>query len=76
MTLYEMSASYGEEATRIRVRIRALRAQARQAEPREREALERRITELLPLAQQAFEIAEVTGHYYERGYHIREGYTL
>ncbi len=76
MTLYQMSFVYREDALRIRMRITALREQARAAEPEEKERLKRRIVELQTLQRQARELAELTRHYYERGYHRSEKYTL
>lgn len=61
---------------RFRMRITALREQARRAETEERESLTRRILELEQLLRQSRELAELTQHYYERGYHRSERYTL
>ncbi len=76
MTLYQMSYVYRQDALRIRMRMTALREQARTAEPEEKEALARRIAELRQLLRQSRELAELTQHYYERGYHRSERYTL
>lgn len=76
MTLYEMSYAYGAEARRLKLRISALRVEERTAAPERRAALERRITDLLLLKRQARELEELTRHYYERGYHRDERYTL
>ena len=61
---------------RFRMRITALRQTAKEAEPEERERLKRRILELQQLLRQSRELAELTRHYYERGYHRNENYTL
>ena len=75
MTLYQMSFVYREDALRFRMRITALREQAKAAPTRdERERFKRRILELQQL--QSYELAELTRHYYERGYWRSEKYTL
>lgn len=77
MTLYQMSFVYREDALRFRMRITALREQAKAAPTRdERERLKRRILELQQLQRQSYELAELTRHYYERGYWRSEKYTL
>lgn len=76
MTLYQMSFAYREDAVRIRMRIALLREQAQGAEKNERERLARRIVELEQLLRQSRELAELTQHYYERGYCRNERYTL
>ena len=76
MTLYQMSFLYCEDALRLRMRITVLREQARTADSEERLRLTRRILELEQLLRQSRELAELTQHYYERGYHRSEKYTL
>ena len=76
MTLYQMSFVYREDALRFRMRITVLREQARTADSEERLRLTRRILELEQLLRQSRELAELTQHYYERGYHRSEKYTL
>ena len=76
MTLYQMSFLYREDALRLRLRITVLREQARTADSEERLRLTRRILELEQLLRQSRELAELTQHYYERGYHRSEKYTL
>lgn len=76
MTLCQMSYIYREDALRFRMRITALRELAKGAERGERLRLEQRILELETLARQSRELAELTGHYYERGYYRGEKYTL
>ena len=76
MTLYQMSWVYREDAARFRTRIAALREQAGSAGPEEREKLARRILKLTQLLRQSRELAELTQHYYERGYRRNEHYTL
>ena len=60
MTLYQMSFVYREDAPT----------------KEERERLKRRILELQQLQRQSRELAELTRHYYERGYYRNEKYTL
>ena len=76
MTLYQMSFVYREDALRFRMRITVLREQAKAATKEERERLKRRILELQQLQRQSRELAELTRHYYERGYYRNEKYTL
>ena len=71
MTLYQMSFVYREDALRFRMRITVLREQAKAAPTREE-----RILELQQLQRQSRELAELTRHYYERGYYRNEKYTL
>ena len=77
MTLYQMSFVYREDAVRFRMRITALRQKARSAATREEtQQIARRIADLQTLARQSRELAELTQHYYERGYYCDERYTL
>ena len=77
MTLYQMSFVYREDAVRFRMRITALRQKARAAATKEEaQQLSRRIADLQLLARQSRELAELTQHYYERGYYCDERYTL
>ena len=77
MTLLELSALYDESATRIRVRMAQLRADAKeQTDPAAAQALRQRIAELTPLLREMRELAVLTAHYYDRGYHKHERYTL
>ena len=76
MTLYQMSFVYREDALRFRMRITVLREQARTAEGEDKLRLKRRILELQQLLRQSRELADLTRHYYERGYYRNERYTL
>ena len=76
MTLYQMSFLYREDTLRFRMRITVLRERARTADSEEKLRLTRRILELEQLLRQSRELAELTQHYYERGYHRSEKYTL
>lgn len=77
MTLKEMSQCYRDAAVPLRARLKLLRAQLAVAEdPEVIWHLKRRIAELTPLLTQMNELAELTEHYYERGYYRSEKYTL
>ncbi len=76
MTLYQMSYVYREDALRFRMRITVLREQAKAAEGEDKLRLKRRILELQQLLRQSRELADLTRHYYERGYYRNEKYTL
>ena len=73
MTLLELSALYDESATRIRVRMAQLRADAKeQTDPAAAQALRQRIAELTPLLREMRELAVLTAHYYDRSYHKQD----
>lgn len=77
MTLKEMSKGYREAAVPLRQRLKLLRQMlASTDDPEEIWHLKRRIAELTPLLTQMNELAELTEHYYERGYYRNEKYTL
>lgn len=77
MTLKELSACYEEAAIPLRARLRELRqALAQATDADEIWHLKRRIAELTPMLTQMNELAELTAHYYDRGYYRSEKYTL
>ena len=77
MTLQELSRSYAEAAVPLRNRLRELRTMLAQTEdPEEVWHIKRRIGELTPMLTQMNELAELTAHYYERGYWRSEKYTV
>lgn len=77
MTLRELSRCYEEAAVPLRSRLRELRQALEQTDdPEEIWHLKRRIAELSPMLTQMNELAELTAHYYERGYWRSEKYTL
>ena len=77
MTLLEMSVFYEASAAAIRIRITGLREEFRNArDPDDARALRQRIAELIPLLQESRELAALTAHYYEKGYHRNGKYTL
>ena len=77
MTLAELSKCYEEAAVPLRARLRELRILLSQTEdPEEIWHIKRRIAELTPMLTQMNELAELTAHYYDRGYWRSEKYTL
>jgi len=77
MTLRELSRCYEEAAVPLRARLKLLRQMLAEAEdPDEIWHIKRRIAELTPMLTQMNELAELTAHYYERGYYRSEKYTL
>ena len=76
-TLREMSYDYQRSAEQLRLRIKALRAAARETDDPERKArIDRRIKDLRPLLQEAKELTVLTRRYYDRRYYRNEKYTL
>ncbi len=77
MTLKEISRGYRESAVPLRARLRQLRQALEKAEdPEEIWHLKRRIGELTPMLTQVNELAELTEHYYDKGYYRNEKYTV
>ena len=77
MTLAELSAGYEASAVLLRARLAQLRRLADKAEDAEELwHLKRRIAELTPMLTQMNELAELTAHYYDRGYYRSEKYTI
>ena len=77
MTLEELSLCYEAAAVPLRARLRELRYMLAEAEdPEEIWHIKRRIAELTPMLTQMNELAELTAHYYDRGYYRNEKYTL
>ena len=75
--LKELSRGYREAARPLRARLRELRFALEKADdPEEIWHLKRRIAELTPLLTQMNELADLTEHYYDRGYWRSEKYTL
>ena len=69
MTLMHLAASYRHSGELIRLRIIALKDQARSAEPEERRQLEQRIKDLNTLYRETRETAVILERYYDRRYH-------
>ena len=77
MTLQELSRCYEEAAVPLRTRLRELRQMLKEArDPEEIWSIKRRIAELTPMLTQMNELAELTAHYYDRGYYRSEKYTV
>ena len=77
MTMTELSRSYEEAAVLLRSRLKLLRQTlAASHDPEEIWHLKRRIAELTPILTQMNELAELTAHYYDRGYYRSEKYTV
>ena len=77
MTLEEISRCYEEAAVPLRARLRELRQMLETAtDPEEIWHIKRRIHDLTPMLTQMNELAELTAHYYERGYYRSEKYTV
>lgn len=77
MTMEELSVAYEESAQLLRGRLSQLRKAIRESKDEdEKWHLQRRIAELTPILTQMNELAELTAHYYDRGYWRNEKYTL
>ena len=77
LPLAELSRGYREAARPLRARLRQLRQELAAAEdPEEIWHIKRRIAELTPMLTQVNELAELTAHYYDRGYWRNEKYSL
>ena len=77
MTLKELFDCYEQAAVPLRQRLKFLRQQLAKAEdPEEIFHLKRRIQELTPMLTEMNELADLTAHYYDRGYWRSEKYTL
>ena len=76
-SLSDLSADYEAAAVLLRERLKLLRRElARTKDPEQIWRLKRRIGELTPMLTQMNELAELTAHYYERGYYRNGKYTL
>lgn len=76
-TLTELSEGYREAALPLRHRLRELRrALSIATDPEEIWHIKRRIAELTPMLTQMNELADLTAHYYDRGYWRNEKYTI
>lgn len=77
MTLMELSRSYEAAAVPLRRRLRELRQMEKRATfTEEKWNIQRRIRELTPMLTEMNELAELTAHYYDRGYWRNEKYTV
>ena len=77
MTLLELSADYRAAAVPLQKRLKQLRQLVAACDDAEELwHLKRRIAELTPILTQMNELADLTAHYYERGYYRSEKYTI
>ncbi len=77
MTLREISRDYRQSARLLKNRLKTLRdCLAKETDPEAIWHLRRRIAELTPILTQMNELAELTEHYYDRGYYRNEKYTV
>lgn len=77
MTLSELSACYEAAAVPLRARLKELRGMLEtSSDSEEIFHIKRRINELTPMLTQMNELAELTAHYYDRGYYRSEKYTV
>lgn len=77
MKLCELSEGYLAAAAPLKNRLRTLRAMlAACDEAEKRAALRHEISSLSGILTQCYELADLTAHYYERGYKRNEKYTL
>ena len=77
MALSDLSKDYEAAAVLLRQRLKLLRKMLAEAsDPEDIFHIQRRIAELTPMLTQMNELAELTAHYYDRGYYRNEKYTL
>ena len=77
MTLLEMSVQYKTDADTFARRIKDLQQQALKTDdPEVRWQLQQRIAALTPLLRQSRALAQITEHYYDRGYTKHAQYHL
>ena len=77
MALSDLSKDYEAAAVLLRQRLKLLRQMLAEAsDPEDIFHIQRRIAELTPMLTQMNELAELTAHYYDRGYYRNEKYTL
>lgn len=77
MMLKEISRCYEEAAVPLRARLRQLREMLKEeTDPDAIWHIKRRIADLTPMLTQMNELAELTAHYYDRGYYRNEKYTV
>ena len=74
--LEDLSRQYEDEAAKLQMRLRELRIDLKATEDSDEIwHLKRRIAELTPILTQMNELAELTKHYYDRGYYRSATYT-
>ena len=76
MTLAELSKGYEESARLLSRRLCQLRQMRQFADPEELWNIQQRIAVLTPILTELNDLAELTAHYYDRGYWRSEKYTV
>lgn len=77
MTLQELSGQYSADAERFAGRIRLLEEELKQtANTAQAYRLQQRIEDLRPMLRQSRAMAQLTQHYYDRGYRKNEAYRI
>ena len=72
----ELSETYREAAKPLRVRLKQLRMElVTETNPQIAFCLKNRIAQMAPILTQLNELADLTEHYYDRGYWRNEKYT-
>lgn len=77
MTLLEISRDYKASAALLRKRQKELRQMMKtETDPQKLWHIRRRILDLTPMLTEMNELADLTAHYYDRGYWRNEKYTV
>ena len=77
MKLAELAPGYRAAGALLRPQLRALRRTlAESSDAQERAALRSQIAALSTIYTQCRKLAELTAHYYERGFYRNEGYRI
>lgn len=77
MTLKELAVEYRESARKIDERIKQLNSQKRASKDiHQIRSLECRIRVLESMRRDAMDLAALTEHYHDRGYHSNERYKI
>lgn len=77
MKLAELAPGYRAAGALLRPKLRALRRTlAESSDAQERAALRSQIAALSTIYTQCRKLAELTAHYYERGFYRDDNYTL
>lgn len=77
MTMEELSQLYRESAQLLQERLWELRIErVGMQDPERLWQINRRIAELTPMLTEMNELAELTKHYYDKGYWRNEKYTV
>ena len=77
MTLKEVSVGYRDAAEKVRKQLYRLRRMRRDTtDPGERWRIDYQISHLTPVLTELNELAELTEHYYDRGYYRDQKYIV